>query len=37
LGLSIVKGIVDSHQGLVFECGKEGVGATFVILLPMEE
>jgi signal transduction histidine kinase len=35
LGLSIVKGIVDAHGGVVFEDGKPGVGARFVILLPM--
>jgi len=35
LGLSIVKGIVDSHGGTVFEEGKQGKGARFVILLPV--
>jgi signal transduction histidine kinase len=35
LGLSIVKGIVDAHGGEVFEAGDEGVGAKFVILLPI--
>lgn len=36
LGLSIVKGIVDSHGGEVQECGAPGDGAKFVILLPVE-
>ena len=34
LGLSIVKGIVDAHQGIISEIGREGEGAHFVILLP---
>lgn len=34
LGLSIVKGIVDAHQGTVAEVGAEGQGAHFIILLP---
>ncbi len=34
LGLSIVKGIVDAHDGTIFESGKPGVGAKFTILLP---
>jgi signal transduction histidine kinase len=34
LGLSIVKGIIDAHGGTVFEDGREGQGARFVILLP---
>jgi len=37
LGLSIVKGIVDAHDGLVYECGQPGEGARFVILLPIIE
>ncbi|MBC8064322.1 MAG: GAF domain-containing protein [Chlorobia bacterium] len=37
LGLSIVKGIVDSHGGEVFESGRVGLGARFVILLPLED
>lgn len=37
LGLSIVKGIVDSHGGGIFEGGKEGQGAKFVILLPVPD
>jgi signal transduction histidine kinase len=36
LGLSIVKGIVDAHSGIVYEAGCEGDGALFVILLPLE-
>jgi signal transduction histidine kinase len=35
LGLSIVKGIVDAHGGEVFEEGRRGEGARFVILLPL--
>jgi signal transduction histidine kinase len=35
LGLSIVRGIIQAHQGQVFEAGKEGDGATFVVFLPI--
>ncbi len=35
LGLSIVKGIIDAHKGVVFESGKPGKGAKFTILLPI--
>lgn len=34
LGLSIVKGIVDAHNGTIYESGKAGVGAIFTLLLP---
>jgi signal transduction histidine kinase len=34
LGLSIVKGIIDAHGGLIREVGRPGEGARFVILLP---
>ena len=34
LGLSIVKGIIDAHNGVIFESGKPGKGARFTILLP---
>jgi signal transduction histidine kinase len=34
LGLSIVKGIVDAHQGAIAEVGHEGEGAHFIIVLP---
>lgn len=37
LGLSIVKGIVDAHEGTIFESGKPGKGAKFTILLPYEK
>ncbi len=37
LGLSIVKGIVDAHGGEVFEAGRMGQGAKFVILLPLDD
>ena len=35
LGLSIVKGIIDSHQGAIRELGEPGAGAQFVIFLPI--
>jgi signal transduction histidine kinase len=34
LGLSIVKGIIDAHRGVIAEIGEEGKGAHFVIVLP---
>ncbi|MDO8683707.1 MAG: GAF domain-containing protein [Armatimonadota bacterium] len=34
LGLSIVKSIVEAHKGRIYEVGKPGEGAKFVILLP---
>ena len=34
LGLAIVRGIVDAHKGAIYEWGKHGSGARFVILLP---
>lgn len=34
LGLSIVKGVVDAHQGAIAEVGREGEGAHFIIVLP---
>lgn len=37
LGLSIVKGIVEAHQGLVRETGSQGKGATFTVFLPTGE
>ena len=37
LGLSIVKGIIEAHGGLVNETGDEGLGARFVIRLPVAE
>lgn len=37
LGLSIVKGIVEAHRGIIFESGKHGKGAKFTILLPYEQ
>lgn len=37
LGLSIVKGVVEAHNGKVYESGEEGKGAKFVILLPVTQ
>ena len=37
LGLSIVKGIIDSHHGTIRECGKFGTGAEFEVFLPVPE
>jgi len=34
LGLSIVKGVVDAHQGSISEVGIAGNGAHFIIVLP---
>ncbi|MFN3652828.1 MAG: GAF domain-containing protein [Armatimonadota bacterium] len=34
LGLSIVKGIIDAHQGVIAEVGRLGEGAHFLIVLP---
>jgi signal transduction histidine kinase len=34
LGLSIVKGIVESHEGLIREAGTSGAGARFQLFLP---
>lgn len=36
LGLSIVKGIIEAHKGIIYESGKHGKGAKFTILLPYE-
>ncbi len=36
LGLSIVKGVIDSHNGVIYEDGTPGIGARFNILLPYE-
>jgi signal transduction histidine kinase len=35
LGLSIVKGIIEAHQGLLRETGTPGEGARFLIFLPV--
>ena len=36
LGLSIVKGIVDAHNGYIREVGTPGKGAHFLIFLPAD-
>ncbi len=36
LGLSIVKGIVEAHEGIIREVGAPGEGARFLIFLPVE-
>lgn len=36
LGLSIVKGIVEAHNGAIYESGRPGRGARFTILVPCE-
>ena len=37
IGLAICKRIIDNHHGFLEVTGEEGIGATFVILLPMSE
>lgn len=37
LGLSIVKGIVESHEGLIREAGTSGAGARFLLFLPASD
>ncbi len=37
IGLALVRRIVEGHGGVVFETGLPGVGADFVIYLPMPE
>jgi len=37
LGLSIVKGIVEAHHGIIREVGRPGEGARFVIDLPVDD
>lgn len=37
LGLAIVKKIADRHHGLVGARSREGEGATFIVVLPMEQ
>lgn len=37
LGLSIVKGVVDAHDGAIYENGRPGKGARFTILLPYQK
>ena len=34
IGLAICKKIVEHHGGVIFAAGKEGIGATFTIILP---
>ena len=35
LGLSIVRGIMDAHEGVVWVEGEEGKGSTFTLLFPI--
>ena len=35
LGLSLVKSIVDGHEGLIYESGKPNEGASFEVFLPI--
>ncbi len=37
LGLSIVKGIIDAHQGRIVENGRPGQGASFLVFLPIAD
>ena len=37
LGLSIVRGIMDAHEGVVWVEGEEGKGSTFSLLFPIRE
>jgi signal transduction histidine kinase len=37
LGLSICKQVVESHKGIIYASGQQGDGATFTILLPIEQ
>jgi two-component system CheB/CheR fusion protein len=37
IGLAITKKIIEKHQGLIAAHGKEGVGATFEIILPVRQ
>lgn len=37
IGLSIVKKIVEKHNGIVTAQSKEGEGATFIIILPLQQ
>ncbi len=37
IGLAIAKKIVEKHQGVISATGKEGEGATFVIVLPIHQ
>jgi signal transduction histidine kinase len=36
IGLAICKKIIDNHKGLIDAVGKPGVGATFIIYLPLD-
>jgi len=35
IGLSICKQVVDNHNGIIYASGEIGIGAKFIILLPM--
>jgi len=36
IGLAIVKKVIDRHDGIIAAQGKEGYGATFIIVLPLK-
>ena len=36
IGLSIVKKIIENHNGIVTAKSKEGEGTTFIIILPVK-
>lgn len=37
IGLAIVKKIIEKHNGIITARGKEGEGATFIIVLPLQQ
>ena len=37
IGLAIVKKIIDKHNGIISAHSKEGVGTTFIIVLPLKQ
>jgi signal transduction histidine kinase len=37
IGLAICKKIVENHKGMIDAVGKPGIGATFIIYLPVDK